>query len=92
MPWSKQSITINGEKIDAMAKIANGTGSIELPFDKDKKYNLDDKVKVGNADFYVRAVISRHDELTVLDIVQIKKNKVKEKKEIEIKDDTGEIW
>jgi hypothetical protein len=30
--------------------------------------------------------------LTVLDIVQIKKSKVKEKKEIEIKDDTGEIW
>jgi hypothetical protein len=30
--------------------------------------------------------------LTVLDIVQIKKSKVKEKKEIEIIDDTGEIW
>ena len=62
MPWSKQSITING-----------------------------DEMKVGNADFYVRAVISRHDELTVLDIVQIKKNKPKEKKEIEIKDESREI-
>ena len=35
MPWAKQSITINGESVEAMAKVSyeNGTGSVELPFD-----------------------------------------------------------
>ena len=35
MPWAKQSITIKGESVEAMAKVSyeNGTGSVELPFD-----------------------------------------------------------
>jgi len=93
MPWMKQSISINGTKIDGMAKVLHdrGTGAIELPYDKDKIYNLDDKVKIENDDFYIRAVISRHEEITVLDIVKVEENKIKKKKEIEIKDESREI-
>ena len=44
MPWTNMDISINGEKINAMAKVIweKGTGTIELPFDESKK--LDDKI------------------------------------------------
>ena len=95
MPWAKQSITINGESVEAMAKVSseNGTGSVELPFDDEDKYKLDSKVTIHGKDYTVRAVVSRHEELTVLDLIEIpevKELKIKVKKKKETDDDISE--
>ncbi len=83
MPWAKQTITINGESVEAMAKVSsNGTGTIELPFDNEDKYKLDQKVSIGSKDYAVRLVASRHEETTILDIIEIQAIKpIKKKKE-----------
>ena len=55
MPWAKQTIIINGESVEAMAKVSgNGTGTIELPYDNEDKYKLDQKVSIGTKDYSVR--------------------------------------
>tara|TARA_R100001510_G_scaffold8996_1_gene6925 strand:+ start:594 stop:851 length:258 start_codon:yes stop_codon:yes gene_type:complete len=80
-------ISINGEKINAMAKVIweKGTGTIELPFDESKK--LDDKITIDGKDFTVRNIVSRHNEITLLDIIQVEeksKKKTKDKTLVEI--------
>ena len=72
MPWTNMDISINGEKINAMAKVIweKGTGTIELPFDESKK--LDDKITIDGKDFTVRNIVSRHNEITLLDIIHDK--------------------
>ena len=92
MPWAKQSITINGESVEAMAKVShiNGTGSVELPFDTEDKYKLDSKVTIGAVDYAVRAVVSRHQEITVLDLIKIPEIKIKPKKKKEKDDNISE--
>tara|TARA_Y100001972_G_C7524536_1_gene264473 strand:+ start:341 stop:598 length:258 start_codon:yes stop_codon:yes gene_type:complete len=80
-------ISINGEKINAMAKVIweKGTGTIELPFDESKK--LDDKITIDGKDFTVRNIVSRHNEITLLDIIQVQeksKKKTKDKTLVEI--------
>ena len=86
MPWAKQTIIINGESVEAMAKVSsNGTGTIELPFDNEDKYKLDQKVSIGSKDYAVRLVASRHEETTILDIIEIQDIKpIKKKKEKKI--------
>ena len=92
MPWAKQSITINGESVEAMAKVShiNGTGSVELPFDTEDKYKLDSKVTINAVDYSVRAVVSRHQEITVLDLIEIPEIKIKSKKKKEKDDNISE--
>jgi len=92
MPWAKQSITINGESVEAMAKVShiNGTGSVELPFDTEDKYKLDSKVTINAVDYAVRAVVSRHQEITVLDLIKIPEIKIKPKKKKEKDDNISE--
>ena len=86
MPWAKQSITINGESVEAMAKVSseNGTGSVELSFDNEDKYKLDSKVTINDKDYTVTAVKSRHKEITMLELIEApvfsKSKKKKEKK------------
>ena len=87
MPWPNMDISINGEKINAMAKVIweKGTGTIELPFDESKK--LDDKITIDGKDFTVRNIVSRHNEITLLDIIQVEeksKKKTKDKTLVEI--------
>ena len=87
MPWTNMDISINGEKINAMAKVIweKGTGTIELPFDESKK--LDDKITIDGKDFIVRNIVSRHNEITLLDIIQVQeksKKKTKDKTLVEI--------
>jgi hypothetical protein len=87
MPWTNMDISINGEKINAMAKVIweKGTGTIELPFDESKK--LDDKITIDGKDFTVRNIVSRHNEITLLDIIQVQeksKKKTKDKTLVEI--------
>ncbi|MAL08373.1 MAG: hypothetical protein CMF74_01745 [Maricaulis sp.] len=87
MPWTNMDISINGEKINAMAKVIweKGTGTIELPFDESKK--LDDKITIDGKDFTVRNIVSRHNEITLLDIIQVEeksKKKTKDKTLVEI--------
>lgn len=87
MPWTNMDISINGEKITAMAKVIweKGTGTIELPFDESKK--LDDKITIDGKDFTVRNIVSRHNEITLLDIIQVEeksKKKTKDKTLVEI--------
>jgi hypothetical protein len=86
MPWAKQTIIINGESVEAMAKVSsNGTGTIELPYDNEDKYKLDQKVSIGSKDYAVRLVASRHEETTILDIIEIQDIKpIKKKKEKKI--------
>ena len=93
MPWAKQSITINGESVEAMAKVShiNGTGSVELPFDTEDKYKLDSKVTINAVDYAVRAVVSRHQEITVLDLIEAPVfSKPKKKKEKKLDDNISE--
>ena len=77
MPWTNMDISINGEKINAMAKVIweKGTGTIELPFDESKK--LDDKITIDGKDFTVRNIVSRHNEITLLDIIQVQEKSKK---------------
>ena len=87
MPWTNMDISINGEKINAMAKVIweKGTGTIELPFDESKK--LDDKITIDGKDFTIRNIVSRHNEITLLDIIQVEdksKKKTKDKTLVEI--------
>ena len=87
MPWTNMDISINGEKINAMAKVIweKGTGTIELPFDESKK--LDDKITIDGKDFTVRNIVSRHNAITLLDIIQVEeksKKKTKDKTLVEI--------
>ena len=87
MPWTNMDISINGEKINAMAKVIweKGTGTFELPFDESKK--LDDKITIDGKDFTVRNIVSRHNEITLLDIIQVEeksKKKTKDKTLVEI--------
>ena len=88
MPWAKQTIIINGESVEAMAKVsANGTGTIELPYDNEDKYKLDQKVSIGTKDYSVRLVASRHEETTILDIIDIqdiKPTKKKKEKKLDV--------
>jgi len=68
MPWAKQTITINGESIEATAKIYTEqcSAEVEIPFNKDNKYNLGDKVSIGSSDFNISKINNRHEEITVL--------------------------
>ena len=89
MPWAKQSITINGESVEAMAKVSyeNGTGTVELSFDNEDKYKLDSKVTINDKDYTVTAVKSRHEEITVLELIEAPVfSKPKKKKEKKIDD------
>ena len=88
MPWAKQTIIINGESVEAMAKVSeNGTGTIELPYDNEDKYKLDQKVSIGTKDYSVRLFASRHEETTILDIIEIqdiKPTKKKKEKKLDV--------
>ena len=91
MPWAKQTITINGESVEATAKIYTEkcSGEAEIPFDKDNTYNIGDKVSIGSSDFTISSVANRHEELTVLGLTmtesKLKPKKIKkEKKEYDL--------
>ena len=84
MPWAKQTITINGESVEATAKVYTEqcSGEIELPFNKDNTYNIGDSVSIGSSDFTISSVSNRHEEITVLGLAMTEsKPKKKIKKE-----------
>lgn len=90
MPWAKQTITINGEPVEATAKIYTEkcSGEAELPFDKDNTYKLGDKVSIGSSDFTISSVVNRHEELTVLGLAMAEskpKKKIKKEKKEDVK-------
>ena len=90
MPWAKQTITINGQSVEATAKIYTEkcSGEAELPFDKDNTYKLGDKVSIGSSDFTISSVVNRHEELTVLGLAMTQshpKTKIKKEKKEEVK-------
>ena len=54
----------------------------EKSIDNEDKYKLDQKVSIGTKDYSVRLVASRHEETTILDIIEIQDiNPTKKKKE-----------
>ena len=90
MPWAKQTITINGESVEATAKIYTEkcSGEAELPFNKDNTYNIDDSVSIGSSDFTISTINHRHEEITVLGLTMIKsqpKKKIKKEKKEDVK-------
>ena len=90
MPWAKQTITINGESVEATAKIYTEqcSGEAEIPFNKDNQYNIGDSVSIGNSDFTISTIKHRHEEITVLGLTMTeskpKKKIKKEKKEYDL--------
>ena len=90
MPWAKQTITINGESVEATAKIYTEkcSGEAELPFNKDNTYNIDDSDSIGSSDFTISTINHRHEEITVLGLTMIKsqpKKKIKKEKKEDVK-------
>ena len=90
MPWAKQTITINGESVEATAKIYTEkcSGEAELPFNKDNTYNIDDSVSIGSSDFTISTINHRHEEITVLGLTMTEskpKKKIKKEKKEDVK-------
>ena len=94
MPWAKQTITINGESVEATAKIYTEqcSGEAEIPFSKDNQYNIGDSVSIGNYDFTISTIKHRHEEITVLGLkmseLKPKPKKTKKKEKITYDDRT----